>query len=250
MLNNIMIGKYYPVRSKIHFMNPISKMICLILFLVTLHITSNLLLIIPLVLLTIIYVLNTQIPLIVYFKTINSIKFLLFFVFIINLLINTPMEYNIILLIRLILIVLYTTILTLTTPPGEITYALEVIFSPLKFIKIPVNKIALSLSLALRFIPTIIDQANKILKSQASRGIDYYNSNIKNRMIAVKSLLIPLFKLTLKRADQLADAMEIRLYSVNKKRTNFRMNKWKYFDTFLVLLHVSILIIYIVRGVK
>ena len=116
-------------------------------------------------------------------------------------------------------------------------------FLPLKLIGIPVNKMALSISLALRFIPTIIDQGNKIIKSQASRGIDYYNSGIKGKLLAIKSLIIPMFVLSIKKADDLADSMEIRLYNVNKKRTNFRQNPWRFYDTFLVLLHLGLFIL-------
>ena len=143
----------------------------------------------------------------------------------------------------MIYILLYTSILTLTTPPTEITYGLEKLFLPLKLIGIPVNKMALSISLALRFIPTIIDQGNKIIKSQASRGIDYYNSNLKGKILAIKSLIIPMFALSIKKADDLADSMEVRLYNVNSKRINFRQNKWHFYDTFLVLMHLSLFIL-------
>ena len=106
---------------------------------------------------------------------------------------------------------------------------------------------SLSISLALRFIPTIIDQGNKILKSQASRGIDYYASGIKGKFTAVKSMLLPMFILTIRRADTLSEAMQIRLYNINSKRTNFRINKWGFFDTFLFLIHLGILILIVVR---
>ena len=162
---------------------------------------------------------------------------------------NVYFEVTLIMLSRIILIVLYTSILTLTTPPTEITYGLEKFFSPLKLFKIPVNKMALSVSIALRFIPTIIDEANKVLKSQASRGIDYYNSNLKGKFIAIKSLIVPMFVLTIKRADQLADSMEVRLFSIHKERTNFRQNKWGIYDTYLVLIHVIVLIVIIIRGI-
>jgi energy-coupling factor transport system permease protein len=150
-------------------------------------------------------------------------------------------------MLRLVSIVLYTSVLTLTTPPTEITYGLEQVLSPFKLIGLPVNKIALSISLALRFIPTIIDQGNKILKSQASRGIDYYNSSLKGKFMAIKSMIIPMFVITLKKADDLADAMTVRLYNVNAKRTNFRINKWFFFDTYKVMIHIAILFLIIYK---
>ena len=102
---------------------------------------------------------------------------------------------------------------------------------------------ALSISLALRFIPTIIDQGNKIIKSQASRGIDYYNSNLQGKILAIKSLIIPIFVLSIKKADDLSDAMEVRLYNINDKRNNFRQNRWGLYDTFLVLMHLALFIL-------
>ena len=108
---------------------------------------------------------------------------------------------------------------------------------------------ALSLTLAIRFIPTIIDEANKILKSQASRGIDYYNSNLKGKYVAVKAMLFPMINLTIKKADDLADAMEVRLFSINNKRTNYRINKWNMFDNYIVFVHIILFIICLIKGV-
>ena len=243
MLNRIMIGRYYPVNSQVHKMNPLAKIICILLFVVMIFFTYDIKFNIIISILVILMLLNTKVPIKIYFKTILSIKWLLLFIFIINLILGFNFHVTIITVLRLVYIVLYTSILTLTTPPTEITYGLEKFFSPLRLIGIPVNKMALSISLALRFIPTIIDQGNKIIKSQASRGIDYYNSNLQGKILALKSLIIPIFVLSIKRADDLADAMEVRLYNINNKRTNFRQNRWGLYDTFLVIIHLSLFIL-------
>lgn len=249
MLNNIMIGKYYPINSKIHQMNPLSKIICTILFIIVTFISSNLVFNVCLLIFISLIVLMSHIPLKVYFRTLTSLKILLLFIIIINILLKVDMTITIITLIRLICIVLYTTVLTLTTPPTEITYGLEQFFVPLRILGIPVNKMALSISLALRFIPTIIDQGNKILKSQASRGIDYNNSNFQGKFLALRAMILPMFILSFKRADELADSMEVRLYNINTKRTNYRLNKWGFFDTYMVLVHLLILIAIIMKEV-
>ncbi|MDD4607630.1 MAG: energy-coupling factor transporter transmembrane protein EcfT [Bacilli bacterium] len=249
MLNNIMIGRYYPVRSKIHFMHPLSKIICTILFIVMTFIVNTIELNLFLCGLTLLMIFMSNVPFSIYFKAIKSLKILIIFIVIINLIFSSTLDIVIIMILRLILIVIYTTILTLTTPPNEITYGLELLLAPLKLIGIPVNKTALSISLALKFIPTIIDQGNKILKSQASRGIDYDNSRIKGKFMALKAMLFPMFVLTLKRADQLADIMEVRLYNINERRTNFRINKWHFFDTYLVLIHLTLLVVMVVSEV-
>lgn len=248
MLDNIIIGKYYPVRSRVHLMNPLSKIICTMIFIIMSVCAGNLQLNLALLAIALFMILNSNIPIKYFFSTIKSLRFIILFTIIINFLFNVYFEITLVMIFRIILIVLYTSVLTLTTPPTEITYGLEKFLSPLKVFRLPINKMALTISIALRFIPTIIDQANKILKSQASRGIDYYNSGIKGRFIAIKSLIIPMFILTLKKADDLADSMTIRLFSIHQTRTNYRINKWGLYDTFLVSSHILLLVGFFTRG--
>ena len=248
MLNNITIGKYYPVRSRVHLMNPLSKIICTITFVLMCLFANSMLMNAMLFILVMLMIMNSHIPVKYFFKTVRSLRFILLFTIIFNMLLNIYFETTLIMLSRLILLVLYTSILTLTTPPTEITYGLEKFLSPLKVFKVPVNRMALSISIALRFIPTIIDEGNKILKSQACRGIDYNSSNIKDKFVAIKALIIPMFVLTIKRADELGDAMEVRLFSIYRKRTNFRQNKWGFYDTYLVSIHVVLMLTLIARS--
>ena len=248
MLSNIMIGKYYPVRSRVHLMNPLAKIICTITFVLMCLFANSMLMNAMLFILVMLMIVNSHIPVKYFFKTIKSLRFILLFTIVFNMIFNIYFETTLIMLSRLILLVLYTSILTLTTPPTEITYGLEKFLSPLKAFKLPVNRMALSISIALRFIPTIIDEGNKILKSQACRGIDYNSSNIKDKFVAIKALIVPMFVLTIKRADELADAMEVRLFSIYRKRTNFRQNKWGFYDTYLVSIHVVLMFTLIVRS--
>ncbi len=243
MLNKVTIGRYYPICSKVHMMNPIAKILCLILFVLAVFVANNIFLLTIILILLILMLLDSKIPLKTYVDTVLSIKWFLLFIIITNYLLKVNIFDNLIIVFRLTAMILYTSILTLTTPVNEITYGLERVFSPLKLFKIPVNKMALSISLALRFIPNLIDEGNKILKSQASRGIDYYNSNFKTKVMALRTLIIPVFILTIKRADDLADSMEVRLYNISSKRINFRQNKWGFYDTFLFTLHLSLFIL-------
>lgn len=249
MLNNIMVGKYYPIKSKIHYMHPLSKIICTLLFISMLFICNTIELSLFLCALTLLMMFMSHIPVKIYLKAVKTLRFLLIFIIIINYFSHATLEVTGIMMLRLVLIVLYTTILTLTTPPNEITYGLELFLSPVKLIGVKVSKIALSISLALKFIPTVIDQGNKILKSQASRGIDYDNSNFAGKFIAIKAMLFPMFALTLKRANQLADVMEVRLYNISEKRTNFRINKWGFFDVYLTLIHLALIVVIIMKEV-
>jgi len=249
MSNNIVIGRYYPLNSLIHKMNSVSKVLSIFLFSLTSLITNNIYIHIFLTILTIVMVLLTKIPIKTYLKMVKSLRFIIIFIVLINIIFKVEILTTFIIILKLITIVIYTSILTFTTPPTEITYGLEKIFSPLKIFKLPINDIALIITLALRFIPSIITQGEKILKSQASRGIDYHNSNIKGKILAIKAMVIPLFILSFKRADELADAMELRLYNYSEKRTNYRLNKWSYIDTIILMSHVSIIILFVVSEV-
>ena len=249
MLNKVMIGRYYNVRSLVHKMNPIAKIICTFIFIIMSFLIFDLRFNMLISFLLVLMLLNTKVPLKIYLKTILNIKWLLLLILITNIIIGSNLVVTIITMLRLIYIVLYTAILTLTTPPTEIIYGIEKIFLPLKLIGLPVNKIALSISLVLKFIPTIIDQKNKILKSQASRGIDYYNSNLKGKFLAIHSSIIPAFILSFKKTNDLSDLVEVRLYNIDNKRVNFRQNRWGFYDTFLVLIHLAILILIVVKGV-
>lgn len=106
---------------------------------------------------------------------------------------------------------------------------------------------ALSLILALRFIPVIFEQAEKIIKSQASRGIDFRHANIKGKVIAITSMMVPMFVLASNRSEMVADVMEVRLYNNAMKRTNYRTNKWSKFDENMILLHFGLLLYFVLR---
>ena len=185
----------------------------------------------------------------VYLKSLGKMKIFLIFIFIINVIFGVNIVTNILMVIKIVLLVNYSSVLTLTTSPTEITYGLEMFLKPLNKLHIPVNKVSLSISLALRFVPTIFDEATKILKSQASRGVDYYNSDLKGKIEAIKTMIIPMFNLSLKRADILADAMEVRLFSFDRTRTNYRINKWGKFDTISIIIHGVLFIVILISEV-
>jgi energy-coupling factor transport system permease protein len=138
-------------------------------------------------------------------------------------------------LIRLLLMIMLTTILTGTTKPLGLTYALEWLLAPLNLVKIPVHMIAMTLSLSLRFIPTLEEEADKIMRAQASRGVDFKEGKFKDKFKAIISLVIPLFVSSLLRSGDLADAMEARGYDPLAKRTRYRKRSWDWADTFALL---------------
>lgn len=249
MSNNFLVGSYYPVKSKVHFMSPISKILCTLIFIVTTFLCSDPRLMLLLSMLIVLVTEMARLPRRIYFKTFKSLRFVIVFIILIYYLLGTDLETVINMILRAINIVLYTSVLTLTTPPTEITYGLQKVLSPLRILGIRVKKLSLSLTFALRFIPMFLDEGNRILKTQASRGIDYYASGIKGKFLAVKSMLIPMYIQTVHKIDLMAESMQVRLYNINNKRTNFKKAKWGFFDTFLLLIHLGILGLIIARMV-
>lgn len=231
-------NKYYNTYSLIHKMNTLAKLICLILFVIMVFLTDNLRFQILLGILLLIIIFSSNVDIKIYLKTILSIKYILIFIIFINLILKKSF---LIIILRLIYTILYSSVLLLTTTTNEINYGLNKLFSPFKIF--PINQISLSITIALRFIPNIIDEANRIIKAQKSRGLQY--DTLKNKIMALKNLILPMFILTFKRADELTDTMETRLYDISQKRTFYRINKWKIYDTFLVIIHFSILILII-----
>ena len=237
-----MIKKYYPVDSLVHKMNSLAKIICFLLFIFMIFLTSNFKHNLILSILLILMLFNTKIPLSIYFKTVFNVKWLILLLLIINIIVGSSLEV-IIIILRLIYVVLYAAVLMLTTPMSAITYGLEKLLAPLLVIRIPVNKISLFVRLALSFIPIFIEKGNIIAKSQASRGIDYYNSNLYGKILAVKLSLIPNLFLSINKIISVSSMMKVKLYGVNKKRTNFRQNKWTFYDTFIVIIHICLFIL-------
>ena len=142
-----------------------------------------------------------------------------------------------------------TTLLSLTTSPIELTDAIEALLNPLRKIKFPVHEMALMLSIALRFIPTLMDEAEKIMMAQKSRGVEFNSGSLLARVKAIIPLLIPLFISAFKRAEDLAIAMEARGYHGGEGRTKYRILKWEARDTLLILIMVCYTIaLFMLRG--
>ncbi len=248
MLNNVSVGRYFPIKSNIHEMNPLSKIICTTIFIISILIAQDFQAICILTLLVMVMIMNTNIPLTIYYQIIKNLKYFFLVVFLSSSIITLSFSAGLTILIDIVLIVLYLSILTLTTPQTEIVYGLEKLLWPLSYLGVKVNTLALNISLALRFIPTIIDESNYILKAEASRGIDY-RVGVKTWCIAVKDMIKPAIMLSLKHLNDLKNSMVIRLFSIENKRTNFRINKWQIFDSYLLVIHIAIVIVIIMRGV-
>ena len=240
MFKDMTIGQYLPYDSIVHKLDPRIKIAIVGLFMVAVFMVNSIYLYIPIFIGLVIGMIVSKIPPAYVIKGIKPLRFLIILTFIINALV-TPGEilaeiwvFTItkegilrasFMAIRLILLVMGTSMLTLTTSPIELTDGLESIFNPLKRLGFPAHELAMMMTIALRFIPTLIEESDKIMKAQMARGADFESGNLINRAKNLVPLLVPLFINSLRRADELATAMEARCYRGGEGRT--RLNELK-----------------------
>ena len=148
-------------------------------------------------------------------------------------------------ILRVLTLIVFSTILTLTTKPTELNNAIESLLSPLELLHIKTSVFAMMVSIALRFIPTLFLEADKILKAQASRGVDFNEGNLKSKISQIISLLVPMFVVSFKKADELAIAMEARGYIPGEKRTKINEMKLRVSDYIWLGLYLLIFMSYI-----
>ncbi len=145
-------------------------------------------------------------------------------------------------MMRLIIIVTLSTVLTLSTKPTDLNLGLEAVMKPLKFLRINTEEIAMIISISLRYIPTLLDEANKIMLAQASRGVDFAEGKLKDKVMQIISLLVPMFIISFKRSDELANAMEARCFIPGATRTRLHQLFWNRLDTVALVVSLIILI--------
>lgn len=231
---NISIGQYLPFDTFIHRLDPRVKIVGVFLYIITIFFVDDFYGYIPFVILLIAMLAVAKIPIKSVLKSLKPVIFIIIITGLINL-ITTPgrtiFEIGPVTVtaegiyrtgftvLRLILIILSTSVLTYTTSPMELTYGLEKLFSPLKKFGFPAGELAMMISISLRFIPTLFDEAQKIRMAQMARGADFESGNIINRAVSMIPLLVPLFINSFKRSDDLATAMEARMYRIGHDRT-------------------------------
>lgn len=152
-------------------------------------------------------------------------------------------------IVRLVLIISLTTILTATTKPLDLTLGLEYLMKPMQKVGFPTHEVAMMISIALRFIPTLLEETQRIMKAQASRGVDFNEGTLKEKISSIISLIIPLFISAFQRADDLANAMESRNYIPGAHRTRYHQLKWQGIDTFALLTVIALCAVIITMSV-
>lgn len=257
MMEKMIFGRYIPGNSFIHQLDPRSKLIFTFIFIIIVFLANNTVTYSLLIVFTLLVIFISRVKLYFLINGLKPVVILIIFTFIIHILFTREgtvildlgflkvyeqgLRQGIYISIRFAVLVFMTSILTLTTSPISITDGMEVLLNPLKKIKVPVHELALMMSIALRFIPTLMDETDKIMKAQMARGSDLSAGPLKDRVKAVVPLLVPLFVSAFKRAEDLATAMEVRGYRGGEGRTRYRKLKWDIKDTICLISLVFII---------
>lgn len=264
MLGDITLGQYLPGNTVVHRLDPRMKIILTILYIALIFcVASPVWYVIPLAYLFLVSRLSglTMGRLL---KSVKSLRFLLILTFILNLCFSggttvwvqlgflkitkegflTAVHFS----MRLIFLVAGTSILTLTTSPVALSDGIELLLSPLKKIHFPVHELAMMMTIALRFIPTLIEEADKIMKAQMARGADFESGNLLKRAKAMIPLLVPLFVSAFRRAGELAMAMESRCYHGDEGRTRLRVLRYTRLDGYALAVTAAALALTILCG--
>ena len=259
MLKDITLGQYFPGNSMLHKLDARFKIILMLAFVIVVFFAKNVASFAYLLLVVVAMVALSRISLKVIFQGLKPIVLISVFTALINLFWtsgeNLIFEFGFIriysegiwraifMMIRIVSLVMGTSVLlTYTTSPMDLTDALESLLSPLKKIRVPVHEFSMMMSLALRFVPTLIEETEKIINAQKARGADFESGNLIARAKALVPILIPLFISSFSRATDLAVAMECRCYVGGEGRTRMRVMKFRVYDFFVLLLFFAIFV--------
>nr|WP_312579064.1 energy-coupling factor transporter transmembrane component T [Sedimentibacter sp.] len=261
MFKNLTIGQHYPVESPVHNLDPRVKIIITFVFIMSLFLIDSFYAYLIVVLFLGIAITTSKVPVKFVLKGLKPIFLIITITFVINLLM-TPGKiiYQVgfikiteeglkqagFMAIRLTLLIMGTSLLTLTTSPIILTDGIESLLKPLKRFGVPAHELAMMMTIALRFIPTLMEETEKIMKAQKSRGADFESGNIINRAKNLVPLLVPLFISAFRRADDLAMAMEARCYRGGDNRTRMRqlkINRGDYVASFIFIFYLATIIV-------
>lgn len=263
ILRNITIGQYFPGNSAVHRLDPRSKLLLAFSFIIALFAIKSGAAYLVLGAATLVVILVSTVPLRMILRGLRPILIIVSLTLILH--VFTTREgvlwlqlgflriysggvlTGMMLAFRLVLLVMATSIMTLTTSPIALTDGIESLLRPFKRVGVPAHELAMMMTIALRFIPTLIEEAEKIMKAQLARGADFESGGLIKRAKALLPLLIPLFISAFRRADELAMAMEARCYRGGDSRTKYKVLKYTSLDLiggllFLALIAVAVLV--------
>ena len=238
MLKDVTLGQYFPGDTLIHRLDPRTKILFVTAYIIALFVAKTWVSYGSLLLILLIAIAISKIPLASMLRGLKPLTIIIIFTAVINIFYNgegrqlfsfwilTATDAGLIkagyMLLRITMLILSTFLVTYTTTPMALTDGLELLLNPLKKLKVPVHEFSMMMSIALRFIPTLIEEADKIMNAQKARGADFETGKLTDRAKALLPLLIPLFVSSFRRADELATAMEARCYHGGEGRTRMK----------------------------
>jgi len=240
MLNNIMIGQYFPGDSFLHRMDARVKILLLLILLIEVFAFTSAPVYLVMTVLTFLMIMISKVPMRMVLRSLKPLWWIILFTFVLHLfshpgreiyriwqfvITQEGVEQGALISVRLMLLIILSTLLTFTTSPLKLTDALESLLSPFKRLGMPAHELAMMMTIALRFIPTLISETDKIMKAQQSRGADFVTGSILSRLKNMVPILVPLFLSAFRRADDLALAMESRCYRGGEGRTRMKEMK-------------------------
>ena len=257
-MRDVSFGQYYPANSFVHKCDPRTKLLFLICYIVAIFLSKTFYALGACALVFLTIALLSKVPLKSLLRSVKAVLFLLVFTALLNLffysgttvifewafirLTKEALYFTIFLSVRLTLLVLSSSILTLTTTPVALTDGIESLLNPLKHIRFPVHELALIMSIALRFIPILSDETARIMNAQKARGADFETGGLLRRVKAVLPVLIPLLISAFRRADELGDAMDARCYSGSKMRTKYKKLTYTWRDLLAAFCIIALLV--------
>ena len=263
MLKDITLGQYFPGNSIIHRLDPRTKLIALIIYIVALFTAGSWVSYGMMFLFLAVMIALSTIPVKAIFKGLKPLVMILIFTGLLNLFLTTGETVlvtvwkititlegvirAIFMVARILMLISATFLMTYTTSPIQLTDGLESLLNPLKKIRVPVHELAMMMCIALRFIPTLIEETDKIICAQKARGADFESGSLLHRVKALIPILVPLFISAFRRADELATAMECRCYQGGEGRTKMKLLRYRRDDYMafgcLVALLVSVILV-------
>lgn len=261
MMDKLIFGRYITGDSFIHKLDPRIKLLGVMSFIVIIFLANNWLTYLVLALFVLLAVKLSEIDFRFFIRGVRPLIWLILFTVILQILFTSGQTVYFrlgplvvsqeglinggFIFMRFVLIIFMSTLMTLTTMPLSLADAIEYLLRPFRVVKLPTHEIALMLSIALRYVPTLMDETEKIMNAQRARGIDFGEGNIYQQMKSIVPLLIPLFVSSVTRAEELATAMEARGYSGGEGRTKYRQLTWESKDTGVLLTFVALAVVLI-----
>ena len=239
MLKDITLGQYFPGTTLVHRLDPRSKLLAVALYIVALFTARSVLTYAIMAAVLIVSIAVSKVKLKALTRGLKPVYIIIVFTALMNLFFNTGtpiadvwllrsitwegLERAVFMVLRIVMLIMGTFLVTYTTSPISLTDGLETLLAPLKKLRLPVHELAMMMSIALRFIPTLIEETDKIMSAQKARGADFESGNLLQRAKALVPILVPLFISAFRRADELATAMECRCYNGGEGRTKLHV---------------------------